>query len=170
MCLKKHIIYHGCAAKPATLALGESSRRYEGRANGEAHHLQPHGGQPGGDPVRQRAKACRERGHRRGLARPRVQHKPQSHGRSRQQLFGPKRVAGPGGQVRCQVCLNHNPGHGWVRYLQDLRGPLYPTARADQHAFGGHPEFGSVQDSLWCWRQEDQRCGCGKRPEYSIWD
>ena len=42
----KHIIYHGCAAKPATLALGESSRRYEGRADDEAHHLQPHGGQP----------------------------------------------------------------------------------------------------------------------------
>ena len=92
----KHNIYHGCAAKPATLALGESSRRYEGRADCEAHHLQPHGGQPGGDPVRQRAQACRERGHRRGLACPRVQHQPQSNRRSRQQLSRAKRVAGPG--------------------------------------------------------------------------
>ena len=62
----KHLIYHGCAAKPATLALGESYRRHEGRADGEAHHLQPHKCQPGGDPVRQRAQACDERGHRLG--------------------------------------------------------------------------------------------------------
>ena len=58
-----------------------------------------------------------------------------------------------------KFAASHDPGHGWVRHLQDLRGPLYPTARADQHAFGGHPEFGSVQDSLWRWRQEDLRCG-----------
>ena len=61
ICLKlqtlKHLIYHSCAAKPANLAFGESSRRYEGRANCEANHLQPHKCQPGGDPVRQRAQA-----------------------------------------------------------------------------------------------------------------
>ena len=34
-----------------------------------------------------------------------------------------------------------------------------------KHAFGGHSEFGSVQDSLWRWRQEDKRCGCGKQAE-----
>ena len=48
----KHIIYHGCSAKPATLALGKSSRRYESRANCEAHHLQPHGGQPEPDSLK----------------------------------------------------------------------------------------------------------------------
>ena len=52
--------------------------------------------------------------------------------------------------------------------LQDLRGPLYPSTRAGQHAFRGHPEFGSEQDSLWRWRQEDQRCGCGKHPEWCV--
>ena len=51
---------------------------------------------PGGNPVRQRAQACGERGHRRGLARPRVQHQPQSHRRSRKQLSRAKRVPGPG--------------------------------------------------------------------------
>ena len=47
MCLKTQYIHDGCAAKPASLALGESYRRYEGRADCEAHHRQPHGGQPG---------------------------------------------------------------------------------------------------------------------------
>ena len=155
----KTLIYHGRAALATPIALGESSRRYEGRADCEAHHLQPLGGQPGGNPVRQRAQACGERGHRRGFARPRVQHQPQSPGRSRQQLSGPKRVPGPGRQVHCQVCRHHGAGHGWVRHLQDLRGPLPPITRAGQHAFGGHPEFGSVQDSLWLWRQDDNHCG-----------
>ena len=40
-------------------------------------------------------KLAENRGHRRGLACARVQHQPQSHRRARQQLSGPKRVAGP---------------------------------------------------------------------------
>ena len=120
----KHPIYHGRAAKSSSLALGESSRCYEGRADSEAHHLQPLGGQPGRNPVRQRAQAGGERGHRRGFAHPRVQHQPQSHGRSRKQLSGPERVPGPGRQVHGQVCRHHGAGHGLVQHLQDLRGPL----------------------------------------------
>ena len=48
--------------------------------------------------------------------------------------------------------------HGYDIYkiFEDL---FIPLPRAGQHAFGGHPEFGSVQDSIWRWRQEDQRCG-----------
>ena len=53
----KHNIYHGCAAKSSSVALRESARRYEGRADCEANHLQPLGGQPGRNPVRQRAQA-----------------------------------------------------------------------------------------------------------------
>ena len=102
MCFETQIIniniyvYHGRATKPTPLALRESSRCHEGRADCEAHHLQPHGCQPEGNPVRQRAQACGKRGHRRGLARASVQHQPQSHGRSRQQLSRAKRVPGPG--------------------------------------------------------------------------
>ena len=40
-------IYHGCAALSTPLALRESSRRYESRANRQAHHVQPLRGQPG---------------------------------------------------------------------------------------------------------------------------
>ena len=65
-------VHDGRATKPAPVALGESARRYEGRADREAHHLQPLGGQPRRDPVRLRAQAGGERGHRCGLARPRV--------------------------------------------------------------------------------------------------
>ena len=36
---------------------------------------------------------------------------------------------------------------------------LFLYGRAGQHAFGGHPECGSVQDPLWRWRQEDLRRG-----------
>ena len=66
----------GRAPKPASVALGESARCYEGRADREAHHLQPLGGQPRRDPVRLRAQAGGERGHRRGLSGPLVQPQP----------------------------------------------------------------------------------------------
>ena len=94
--LKTYYIHDGRATKPTPLAQRKDPGRYEGREDCEAHHLQPLGGQPGVDPVRQCAQACGERGHRRGLARPCVQHQPQSHRRSCKQLSRAKRVAGPG--------------------------------------------------------------------------
>ena len=59
--------------------------------------------------------------------------------------------ASPGGQVDCQVCRHHNPGHDVLRNLQDFRRPLSLQGQAREHVARGHPEHGSEQDSLGCW-------------------
>ena len=51
-------------------------------------------------------------------------------------------------------------GYDIYKIFEDL---FLSEGRAGQHAFGGHPECGSVQDPLWIRRQEDHRRGCGKQ-------
>ena len=90
-----------------------------------------------GDPVRPRAQACHERGHRRGLARPRVQHKLKITGAHANNYLVQNVSRSLVDKFVVKFAGKHNPGHDVLRNLQDFRRPLSLQGRAREHVARG---------------------------------